>query len=312
MPVLFVTYAPVSAGQEVGLLASESVSTETARYLEEHVAALDGRIRTSAPARFSSPHGKGRYEALLSGVDDEFLSAAREVAVRLVAGMSGRTSDGLFLAMRIADTNGEVRAAVLKLQATHEPRGYLKRIGNRVTLDTIRDALDTPGELQKGGLYPDPRSNSDVLVGDKLDKNALYFLHCVDVVQEQKPKDAVLEVFDALARRAPGQKEAIARSLASRGPESLNDLLEVVHVDVPELHPHLRDVRAELSARPRPVVSLDAPAATALRREIKGGGITISGPVAEMERRVESAARDDGRWEVRVTLDVKPTDEVRK
>ncbi len=226
--------------------------------------------------------------------------------------MRDTRQDGLFVAVRADGEHGEGQAAVLKLQVVAPHTGYLWRTRGRVRLGAVRDALNTPGQLQKGALYPDHRIDSAVVVGDQMDIAALYFLSAVGLTQDQSPKAAVAVLYDSARARAPGAELAIAESIARRRPETVADALDALTQDVPELAPSRGQIEQELRGQKRPPVALDPDRASGLRRVISGHGISIEGSVGTMRDRLEGPHRtDDGRWQVMVTFDTEPSDRVR-
>lgn len=310
--ISLVTWAMVSVGDPLAELVLENVDEEADQYLVEHMDDLEGRAMRSPPTNFVGNVDRARFDLLLRGSDEEFLATAQDLAGRLLGEMRDSRQAGLFVAARSTATNGQQRAAVVKLQVVAPHTGYLRRTRGRVRLRAVKAALNMPGELQKGALYPDPRSSSAVVVGDQLDVGALYFLRAVGVRQDQSPKAAVAALYSAVKVRVPHAEETVAASISGRRPESVSKALDGLVEDLPELAPMRPEIEAELRGQRRPPVALDPDRASSLKRMISGNGIEIAGPVAAMRARVEDPSQlDDGRWQVVVTFDSKPSDRIR-
>ena len=312
MAISLVTWVMVSVGDPLAELVLENVDEEADQYLVEHMDDLEGRAMRSPPTNFVANVDRARFDLLRRGSDEEFLATAQDLAGRLLGEMRDSRQAGLFVAARGTATNGQQRAAVVKLQVVAPHTGYLRRTRGRVRLRAVKDALNMPGELQKGALYPDPRSSSAVVVGDQLDVGALYFLRAVGVRQDQSPKAAVAALYSAVKVRVPHAEETVAASISGRRPESVSKALDGLVEDLPELAPMRPEIEAELRGQRRPPEALDPDRASSLKRIISGNGIEIAGPVTAMRARVEDPSElDDGRWQVVVTFDSKPSDRIR-
>lgn len=309
MGVLRVTYGVVEVGKPLDALVMEDVDDTTAEYLDAHLATLGSLAAKSPPTHFVDPTAIERFEALRSGTERQFLAAGNDLAARLVGEMNLRTRDsGLFVAVQGADDDGQAVAAAMKLQITAERLGYLQRTRGRARLAAVRQALDAPGQLQKGALFPDPRPESDVVVGDQLDVGALYFLTALGLRQDQAPKRAVAAMVSAITSRLPDAVEEVAESLARRRPTLVDDALDGIAEDVPAFAPYRDEVETELRGQRRPPVVLDPDAAPA-KRVLSAHGIRIEGPVDELKARMRGPTqRGDTRWEVLLTFDTKPVE----
>jgi len=308
MGILRVTYGVVEVDRPVDALVLEDVDATTTEYLDAHLATLAALVAKSPPARFVDDEAGLRFDALRSGTDQQFLAAANQLAARLVEAMDFRTPSGLLVAVQGVDDDGQAVAAVLKLQVTADRLGYLQQTQGRARLAAVKDALDAPGRLQKGALFPDPRGESDVVVGDQLDVGALYFLAALGLRQDQAPKRAVAAMVTAITSRLPEAAEEVAESLGRRRPTAVDEALDWIAEDVPGFSPYRDEVEGELRAQRRPPVALDPDAAPS-KRVLSAHGIRIEGPADELRERMRGPQRrGDGRWEVLLTFDTQPTE----
>jgi hypothetical protein len=120
---------------------------------------------------------------------------------------------GLLICVRVVD--GKKRsAAVLKLEVVTPNSAVLEKLdtGEEV-LEAVTDVLDAPGELQKGALVDDPRPGSDVVVGDKLTKDALYFPRAFGIRTEARARDGTAELVAAVSSRLPSLTARIVEAL---------------------------------------------------------------------------------------------------
>lgn len=311
MPIVRVTYGLVAAGRALPRLDLEKVNEDVSAYLLEHLKSLDARAHRTPPAYFLDGSARQRFEHLKSGSDDQFLDVSGEMASRLLGRMDRRMPDGLFVAARIMNDSGDARVAVMKLQVAAPHAGYLRDVKGRVQLAAVKDALDAPGELQKGGVYPDARSDSDVLIGDQLDVGAIYFLDVLGLRQDESPKAALSAVYHSLSSRLPDKRKEIASSIQRRRPDTVSDALDGIIQDLPETQPLREEIEKELHGGPRRPHALDPRKAASMRRVISAHGIEVRGPIGEMNERVAVEPLGDGRWQVVATFDAEPSDTIR-
>jgi hypothetical protein len=309
--VSLISYGMVDSQKPLGEFELEVLEGDSLMYVDRHISALSRYVTKSPPARFSDQVGAELFATLYEGTAEAFLGAVTSLAARVKGRMDGRMPEGLLVALRCQSDEGDVRAAVLKLDSTKMPAGYLKRVRGKVRLAAIRDALDQPGQLQKGSLYPDPRNDSDVIIGDKIDAGTLYFVGALGLTQEQDPKLAVGVLLTEICARVPERQAAVAASIRVHQPNSVAVALDALEADVPEVRAHRTAIADAMAVRPRPVVTLSPERAGLLRREISGNGITIAGPIADMDDRVVVKELPDGLYEATVTFDSRPADVTR-
>ena len=100
--------------------------------------------------------------------------------------MDQRSKRGFFVAIRERTGRNQVRVAALKLDVHDEHAAAARLVGDELQLEAVQDLLDIPGELQKGAVYPDDRPHSEVIIVDKFERTALYFLRALEVQQIEK------------------------------------------------------------------------------------------------------------------------------
>lgn len=277
--------------------ARMSVTPGIEAYLEAHVTSLARRGRSGAapPARFGSDRGRRAFSSLKAGPDADFLATADSLAGELHRLMDRRTSRGLFVALRRSD---QPRVAVLKLDIGDKRAAALGAAGDISPVDAL---LDVEGSLQKGALTDDPRPDSNVVVGDKLDLTSKFFLDALDIVQFQKPSKAVADIVRQVQRVAPETAEQVIGRLAVSDATTVDDFLDSV-ADL--MDDDKREVvRSELGAQERPALFL---AKAPVQKRIEGNGITVTGTPAAMEKaRLEHVEGTD-RWRLEIEFTGEP------
>jgi hypothetical protein len=305
MSLVYVAYAYVKAGGPVPACSLRSVSTEIATYLTSHIDALHGRAvkESSPPAEFLAPEAKQRFQDLLSGSEDAFLAAAQELTANLHMAMPGNAARGFFVVLR-ESVAGSPRAAALKLDVQKRPMAAARQVGMDTLLESVKDLLDSPGELQKGAVYPDPRGDSQVVVGDKsIEDPAKYFLRAIQVEQIAHPRLGSSLVLRTVSAIAPAKAGAVAHAIARY-------TKEVTASKIFEDHPNLlaeaerTRVITSLESQTRPV-RLVNPVLRPPRAVIKADGITISGLAAAVDPAVHWYRRD-GKWVIEVSVSEEP------
>ncbi len=302
MKVRHMTYARVAQGAAPGPAVMRP-RDGLDDFLLDHFRAMH-KLATdnhSPFATFSDPAAQALFEQLRAGSNDEFLKAAHELTVRLIVRMDGRMDPGLLLCMQV-ESGMQLWAAALKLEIVTPHSAILERLdsGDEV-LAAVTDVVDAPGELQKGALVSDPRDGSDVVIGDKLAKDALYFPQAFGIRSEQRASDAAADLVAAVEQIDPKLGRRVAEVLPHVPPGDRETVLDALTEEITTFTSDVRqDVAAALQARPRPVVHVDTQ--TPLKREVTTAeGIKIVGPVSAMQA-VTWAPRQDGGW--RITIDV--------
>ncbi len=306
MTLQYVAYAFVKPGGNLPRCQLHNVSGDVADYLLDHVRDLLKRADrgSSPPARFRRPEALQRFERLRTGSQAEFLAAANELTANLHTSMDQRSKRGFFVALVESDQQGERRAAVLKLDVHDERAAVVRQVGPDLELDAIRDLLDLPGELQKGAVHPDPRDDSDVVVGDKvIEETAQYFLRALEVQQMAPARLGPSMLLKVVADVAPDRVQYVAEAVGEyAAPVTPQDLF-AEHPDLLTT-PQRTAVLAQLEEQPRPVRLMN-PVEGPPRATVKSDGISITGPATQIDRRV-TWERRAGEWVIQVRVTEEP------
>lgn len=305
MAITLVAYAYVEPGGSAPTCRIRTVSKEIHRYLDRHMDDLLGRAGrgSSAPAFFRGKGPQGRFVHLQSGSNDEFLAAARILTERLHTAMDNRSKRGFLVAVRRSLDSQAAQAGVLKLDVHDEPAAAARQTGDELRLEAVKDLLDLPGDLQKGAVFPDPRPDSQVVVGDRvMVETAQYFLRALEVQQIAAPSSATKSFVDVVASVTTGKVDAFAKEL---------DLYDqpVSPQTVFDEHPDLltaeeRDqVLGRLEQQPRPVRIVN-PATRPLRAVVSADGITIRGGVEDINK--IRWVQQRGGWQIRIDVSQEP------
>ena len=304
MAITLVSYSYLEPGGTPPMMLERAISSDILVYLDAHVSDLVARTSHGniAPAVFRSGEGAKRFEKLNTGTRDEFLASAQSLADRLYERMDNRTKRGFFVALRkTADIS---YAAVLKLDV-HDSAAAAARFDSPsgATLEAVEDLLDIPGELQKGGVVPDPRDNSKIAVGDKLTITSLYFLDALDVQQRAIPGPATRDLVRVVQAIAPDKADSVATTLE----------LEPSMVSIDEFfedHPDLLTteqttaVLERARAKRRPIEEVD-PSSYVLRETIEADGITIRGRASTLREKARILNRPGG-FRIEIDVDEQP------
>jgi hypothetical protein len=308
MSLSLVSYAFIERGGTPPVCDAAQIEPDDEAYLRQHIAHLVERATNghSPAAEFVSPESEERFHQLAHGTDEEFLSAALTISTQIQDCMHHKASPGLLVFARFA---GEptVAAALLKLEVAERYSAILREIAaGNVRISVVRDRMTGAAELQKGALIPDPRDDSDVVVGDKIGDTAAYFLTGLGVRQFVKTLTAVEAFYRVAVNQDPTRhrSERLALALAEDQPEDVGVFVNA--------HPELfspeqaEDLRRHSETAQRPIKSLAPTKAAAARQIIRAGGITITGALADMLRGVIRERLADGRWRVSIVTDTEP------
>jgi hypothetical protein len=298
--IRLITYSHVEAGGKPAPSTIRPMSPDAAIYLVQHMTAMRSHAADGSwpPAEFVDPTCEHMFEELRVGTKERFLSAASTVVQRLIGRMRGNTSPGLLVCMQI-DDNPEPSAAILKLEVGRDYAGVLQRLETgEEQLGAVQNVLDPPGKLQKGALVIDRRPDSQVVIGDKLADTAKYFPEALGIRQIQKAKPATIELIRAVHSIAPEAARSLERKLRNMAETSSKPLERVERVleelDLPSTQ--VDDVRGMLENQPRPVRTVDVRKPISLT--IEADSITVSGPAADIDEKVETARQADGSWHI--------------
>jgi hypothetical protein len=275
MKLTMVTWAGVKVAGPPPSCGEQTVTSELDGLLGEHVAQLLARIEggSTPAAEFTGSDFRDRFSTLINGSATEFLSMASSLAVALQSKMDKRTGDGLLVAARLVNQT-ESLVGVFKLDITDRLAGFIddSPTGSQV-LHAVRNVLETPGKLQKGTVYPDPRTDSEVVVGDKLPDTALYFLDALGIRQVQRASQAPRGLIDAIAQVTSKPVDEIVVAVQTSSATTAPDILS----SISDLQQRQRDeVLRRLEGLKRPIRQVDPASARKLRKVLKASGITIA------------------------------------
>lgn len=304
MQITHMTYARVAQHAVPAPMVDRPRDPGVDAFLIDHIHALTGMATTgkSPCAHFTNPDAKTEFDKLRNGTDQQFLDAAGWLTSQLIAEMDGRTKPGLLVCLRVED-DSKLSAAALKLQVVTPNAAVLEALDSgEEVLAAAKNVLEAPGDLQKGALVDDPRDpDSEVIIGDALTNDALYFPRAFGIRTEQRAKDGGADLLNTLSSQLDAATVAtVAAALPSYPPGSPTQVLDAASNDVPELTPDVRDATvAALRAQNRPVtnISTDAP----LKQTVTADGIMITGSVTSMQA-VDITERPGGGY--RITIDV--------
>jgi hypothetical protein len=304
LPLTLVSYCFVERGGPKPIcVVRKPIDPGVAEYFEAHIVDLISRPskKVVPPARFANPGARLRFEHLAGGTENEFVSAAQELATRLYEKMQPTTAKkGFFVALR-RQGEGASEGVVLKLDASEGPAAALETTKNGPELEAIADLLDIPGALQKGAVSPDTRANSDVIVGERWDNTRQYFLAALDVVQNLSERESMYQLLRVVQLRAPASVPNVLRGIAER--EHATDYTTLLSEPALLEEPILTNVLNELGRSPRPLLPMNRDHVPPIRK-IEADGVVISAPVLEFDEKVNWGRRDPPELGWRITVDV--------
>lgn len=287
MKLLRVAYAFVESGGTVPGPVVASLPNELKIYLNDHRESLVERAQTGklAEAQFANAVAKSRFEKIATGSNADFLTEATTLAQRLHSRMDARSRRGFFVAATYVN-DLKPQSMVLKLDANPKTLAAIGGTTANPILESVDNLLDVPGELQKGAVYPDPRPNSTVCVGDKNRETSLYYLDAIEVTQRELPGKGIAMLLKAVEELAPTHLEPVTKALEKfKSRISSTKVLQAVSPAIPA------DIQAavidRLAGLRRPVFDVN-PIDHATRGSIDVDGIIISGPASRI--------RDDVQW----------------
>jgi hypothetical protein len=173
-------------------------------------------------------------------------------------------------------------------------------------LATVKRLLVRPKELQKGALYPDPRDDSDVVVGDTMDKAALYFLRGLGLTQEMAPGDAVAFLTKKVVQYFPFVPEDEVLRRLERSTASVADDFVSQNADLLESAEARNALLADLQAQARPVRTINPTAPAVTRRELVAGPFRLTFPPSARTQLTVQQRHDDRQWETIIVTPDEP------
>lgn len=312
--VVQLTYARVAQNATPGPATSRKHDANLDAFLLDHFDALHKLSDSddSPFAHFFDPDTKALFDTLRTGKEADFLTAAHDLTNRLIGQMTGATREGLLVCIQVNDGN-TLSAAALKLQVMQPHAANLKELDTgEIELTAVTDVMDAPGELQKGALVDDPRTGSDVIMGDQLALEAQYFPRAFGISIEQRAPQAAVDLLSAIQESLGPAVETAARdALPSVDSGLLASVLEGLGGQVPELAPpEIREaIHGSLQARARPVRLVNTGAA--LTEVIRASGVTVRVPV-HGKATVEVNPDDGGGYVIAIHVDEEPKREIQR
>lgn len=301
------TYARVAHDAAPGNMVARPHDAGVDAFLFDHVLSLSERgAKGDSPiANFVDREASRLFEQLRRGTEEQFLTAARTLTLRLIGRMDRRSAPGLIVCLRLAD--GRRRsAAALKLEVVTPHAAVLEALdtGEEV-LAAATNVLDAPGDLQKGALVPDPRPSSNVVIGDRLPVDAQYFPTAFGIQTEQRAVEATANLVSVVQTQAPTLVREVVQRLPTATPGPAKDVLAEIGREIPELNADVRDtIVNQLEQLKRPVRTVDPRAP--LKQIISADGITVSGPADAMHRKAEVLKNPEGGWRITVSVEEEP------
>jgi len=262
---------------------------------------------TSAPAYFATSDAKQRFTDLRTGSEDDFLAAADSLTQRLHTAMDERAKKGFIVAVRrSSDPNGPAGIAqvgVLKLDIHDEPAAAAREIEDELTLEAVQGLLDLPGELQKGAVYPDPRADSDLVVGDRvMVETAKYFLRSLDVQQIAAAGSATKSFVEVVAKVAPAKLDDVVEELDGYDHAISPTAFLAEHPELLDEHEREETLQG-LEGLTRPVRIIDVPTKPP-RVVVSADGISIRGAVMDMHKVTWHPS--NGGWQIQIDVSEEP------
>jgi hypothetical protein len=302
--------------EPIGAFSGDRLAQDTIDQLAAYVADLDARDElegSRATAGYFNPAQPNELAALRAAASGAAFEQASLAAMqRLAQRTRANATSGVVLFLR--DDDG--RLACLKLDPGPLTRTRIDRNAQAAAraLDVARleDVLPEPRELKKGAVIPSP-SGADVRVVDlvKAGDAAGYWVDFLGVssirasVTATNLHDASLAALEREQVEPRRARELVAErwEAATQAPapvpadEFVRELARDAGVDGARAWQHATEANADL-ADPHAVVAPTI--AKRLRRTLElGDGVRVTGPAAQVDRRVE-VDQDAQGWFVKV------------
>ncbi|MFC3449583.1 hypothetical protein [Amycolatopsis speibonae] len=300
------SYQYVAPGNEVVEAELREHDAGTDEFLFEHFQLLSQKAESDNTPRasFREEEAKNLFSKLEKGDDEEFLDAATIFTGRLVSEMDRRASDGLLVFARFIE-NDVTSTAVLKLDVVSKHAGVLRQVADgSQNLEAVRDVLDSPGKIQKALITPDLREDSEVIVSDRLSKAADYFVRAFGIIIDSRPIEAVLTIVQVVAQEVPEATAKVVSVLPTIDSGPLEETLDSLVVQVPELEPKREVIETSLREHQRPIRHIDT--AAGLKAKITAGSITITGPAETIDKSTSWSSITSHEWTIQVASTTEP------
>lgn len=278
-----------------------SLTTDESDFLARHVSELRASHSSAKAvrARFRQPSLlQGALQTLLDPEsEEEFVATAVELVESLAASMRAATRAESCVAAIVTalESDGARTASFLKLDAEIEA-AHLDQTEGGIRLRVFRDLLPAPGEMQKGISWPDPRSDSEVVV---LDKNqgavAQYFQNAFQVEASPRSLEVEKHLATCIAEnlRPEEMRQAVEAIGDSSGP------VERVVQKLQEVFPALPDsARGPTDQMPG---SVRRGFLNGRKRTFESDGMKLEVPLGELPRVTVSIEGDHWITTIRTT-----------
>lgn len=301
MIINLLTYAFVAHDVTAAKASLREHDEHVDEFLFEHITLLAETPKTAdiPHAVFREGEATSLFTALGEGEPEEFLKAADLLTERLIGEMDRRTSPGLLVFARFSEESASA-TAVLKLDVVSSHTGALRQVADgSLSLEAVRDVLDAPGRLQKGIITPDTREGSDVIIADRLNKAAEYFVRAFGLLIESRATEGTLSIIQAVAKEVPEATTKVVAALPKIDSGTLQQTMDILVDKVPELEPKRNEIEGLLQEQHRPVRNVDTSAG--IKAKVTAGAITISGPAAVIDSLVDWRQVPTQGWKIEVT-----------
>lgn len=282
------------------------ITPGVSEYMEAHLNDLYKKDNVTGKANFDNKEARDRFEVLREGSEKDFLDVTRVYSESMANVISGRMKSGFIVTIR-RDFQGEIQSAVLKLDHQKGTTGTMQELERgKYDIGIVKGLLDIPGQLQKGAVYPDGRSGSDVVIGEKYGTTN-YFAKVLGV-NLQLPGALSAKQFAAILAKSLSRKKAMyaIRNLVSRDKkvEPLKVLKELVadEKDRGKINTEIKSLGNGLSDY--------VPSQHPIKMEISVDNIQIIASADAVHRQID-IKKDGDRWTVTITSESEPKLSVR-
>jgi hypothetical protein len=307
----------------VGAAPATQLAPDAVNGLSEYVADLDGRdeiVGRATPAWWDStkPPELDELETCAIGAFDDASRAAME---RLRSRTPRTATSGVVLILRGERGGGQRFVAFLKMSpgpVSHTQFNPATPASQAITVANLQNVLPEPGDLRKAALLPNPTGPPLRVVDLQGRDPAGYWLRFLGAADRPRQKAVAEMLFGAAvgALESEGFERQDARALVATS-------LERVGVGEKPVAPRAfldgvaaqadKDTRRvwEHAVEQQPALKSDhidvAPVVVRkLTTEIDtGGGVSVRGPAAQLDRRVAIDQDDEG-WFVKVRATREP------
>lgn len=206
-------------GKEVEKPTLTPLDGDESGFLMRHVDKLRAFAEspTAGRGRFRRAATEGQLAEAVTADEKTFLALATGMVHELAEAMKAtRNAKDCVVAVFTHGVSTVDTCTLLKLDADREG-AIRRRRGGVLRLSVYKDMLPSPGEFQKGFSWPDPRSDSSVIVRDHNGESAFYFLNAFGIDGSPSPSRTELAVVQAIVASVPEKQRAPALAAADRG-----------------------------------------------------------------------------------------------